>query len=551
MKDVLFPRRHTARVAQWRRKVEGLPERSWLAPLLALSLIVASYSTGPVRAAPANMPAPVSTSPSVAAPVVPSAAATSTPVRPARSSVMALAPGGSPQPGTHGIPIAEKSVVLTVTKAQNIELPTSVRDVMVADPTVADVMVKTPRLIYMVGVKVGETNAYFLDGNGRQVLKLDIRVERDLTSVRAAINELVPNADIEVHALKDDLVLTGSAPSATVAQNARAVARRFVAGEDNVVSLIKISGSQQVLIQVKVAEVRKNILKQVGINMLAQGPNGAVTTGLNAIGAKSRFGMIGSVASITAGGGTSKTSMLSSLASAAVNPLGSLAGMSSVSQISTQIDALERDGMAKILAEPTLTALSGETAGFLAGGEVPTLGDIDSLGRRSYVLHPYGVALNFTPLVLDNNRISLRIATEVSDIDDDRAVTIQNVLFNAFTVNRTNTTVEIPSGASLVLAGMLRSVSQSTINGLPGLKDLPIIGALFRDNNFTRGETELMIMASPIIVRPAPPEAMTLPTDGFGHAGDMAMYLLNGLYSRYGKTAPDPDPAKPVGYILP
>lgn len=422
--------------------------------------------------------------------------------------------------------VPSRSVTLTMTKARHIDLPADVRDVLVADPDVANIVVKTPRLVYLIGVKVGATNAYFMDAEGRQILKLDIKVEMDLTAVRDAVGLLVPGADVQLHSINDNIVLTGSVPSAAVAEDVRQIAIRFTGGKaENVINMLRVSGGQQVVIAVRVAEMRRDVAKSLGVNLFLQDTKSATSN------ASLRRGDAAAVPALGAG-------ML------ALNAL----PFYGLDRLNATLEALETDGQIKTLAEPNLTALSGETAKFLAGGEFPVVTPpVVAGGAGSTTFKPFGVRLEFTPVVLNSGRISMRIMTEVSD----RAVFNEGV---GTTARHAETTVEIPSGGSLVLAGLLQNNVDDRLSGVPWLGDIPVLGALFRSAAFNRRETELVVIATPYVVQPTRPDKLTLPTDGFGSPSDIDLFLLGRLHSRYaGSGKPPPKPgaaAKPFGYIL-
>ena len=443
-------------------------------------------------------------------------------------------------------------VALTLTKAQQFTTAVDVRDVLIADPAVADVLIKTPRMVYLIGNKIGDTNAIFLDAAGRQVLRLDIRVDRDLTALRSAISELVPDADVTVASLNQDLVISGDVPSAQIADSVRGLVRRFVEKDENLVNMMKVTGSQQVVIRLKIAEVRRTVTKRLGFNLFLQGDSFAVgaggTNGTDLF--QDKYGMISSIG---------RTFNNQNGVRTPVAGLTSFANAAQASQVLTTVEALEQQGLIKMLAEPNLTAISGEPASFLAGGEFPVPGGRDSTGNISIEYKQFGVSLNFTPVVLSNGRLNLRIATEVSELDNTIALRLANVLIPGLQVRRAQTTVEVPSGGSLVLGGLLRNDARNTQRGLPGLKDLPILGTLFRSNDFLSNETELVVIATPYVVRAGAPSAMAAPTDGFAPASDINMYLLNGLYARYGGGSKSDaeagsageGPAKSFGYIMP
>ena len=434
--------------------------------------------------------------------------------------------------GGHG-----QAILLTTTKARQITMPVDVRDVVVADPTVADVLIKTPRLVYLIGSKVGDTNAIFLDAAGHQVLKLDIRVDRDLTALRSALSSMVPGTDIKVATLGQDLVVSGDMPTAAIADSARQLARRFVEKDENLINMMKVTSAQQVVIKVKVAEVQRSVTKQLGIDFLATHST------------RARLGTGGA------------TGALSTVDGIGANVAGLLTKPFSVSQMLyagalTTVEALEENQLLNILAEPNLTAVSGEPASFLAGGEYPAPTGMDSSGNISISFKPFGVSLAFTPIVLNNGRISLRIATEVSELSPDNGIVLtapggNTVTIQGLAVRRAQTTVEIPSGGSMMLGGLLSNDARNTAKGAPGLKDIPVLGALFRSTDFLRGETELVVIATPYIVRPTPPAALSAPTDGFAPASDLDTFFFNGLYARYGAGKSGLEkPDRSAGYIM-
>jgi pilus assembly protein CpaC len=459
---------------------------------------------------------------------------------------------------------AGQAITLSTTKARQFTLSADVRDVVVADPSVADVLIKTPRLVYMIGNKVGDTNAIFLDAAGHQVLKLDIHVDRDLSALRAAIKELAPDADVKVESLNQDLVLSGDVPSAQTGDNVRTLARRFVEKDDNLVNLMKITGAQQVLIRVKVAEVRRSVTKQLGFNTFFQGRHYSFGTG-----SPSGSGLFSDSFGYGSSAGTGYGTASNPSVGSSVPLLGSGAAnypvVAAFSQSLVSIEALEQHALIKTLAEPNLTALSGEPATFLAGGEFPVPTGRDQYGQVTISFKPYGVSLSFTPVVLTNGRISLRIGTEVSELSTEAQVILADVTVPSLQVRRAQTTVEIPSGDTLMLGGLLRNSARNTVNGFPGIKDLPVLGALFRSNNYLSDETELMVFATPYVVRSTAPSATTSPTDRFAMPSDVDMYLFNGLYARYGGGKPEASPygshdvsssvsssaGQPVGYIMP
>ena len=284
------------------------------------------------------------------------------------------------------------------------------------------------------------------------------------------------------------------------------------------------------VIKVKVAEVQRTVTKQLGVDFL---PNHST---------RATLGTGGGTATTAEGGIDTNIAGIFSKPFAVSKLLygGALA----------TIEALEQNQLLKILAEPNLTALSGEPASFLAGGEFPVPSGVDQSGNVSLTFKQFGVSLAFTPVVLANGRISLRISTEVSELSDEGAVVLNGWSIKALAVRRAQTTVEIPSGGSLMLGGLLRNDASNAAKGVPALKDLPVLGALFRSNDFLRGETELVVIATPYVVRPTSPAALSAPTDGFAPASDLDMYFLNGLYARYGAGKPPGAVDRSTGYIM-
>ena len=420
---------------------------------------------------------------------------------------------------------------LPVGKAQLVRLPVAVRDVLVADPETADVVIKTPRLIYLVGRAVGATNAFFLDESGNELLRLELQVQADVVAVSETLRQLLPDADIKVTAVNSDLFLTGRVRSPDMSENARLIARRFVEADQNVVNMLAVIEDQQVLLQVRIAEVSRNTLKELGLN-LSGSFNNVLTT----------FTARNLVGGLTTASPSLDTPYLTTNGTWQPN---------SGDQLTVTINALERNGLLKTLAEPNLTTISGEPASFLAGGEFPIPQAADN-GQISIVLEPFGVALNFTPVVLNSGRISLRIFTEVSAISNDNAITLQNIQVPSLTVRRAETTVELPSGGSLMMAGLLQDNLSTGIRGAPGLKDLPILGPFFRNNSLERTESELIVAVTCFLVSPISRDQISLPTDGLVPPSDYDLYFLGRLHGLYAKQGPQVSQSLkgPLGYIV-
>jgi len=434
-----------------------------------------------------------------------------------------------------------REVNLPVGKARLIRLPIKVRDVLIANSTTANVVVKTPRLIYIVGRAAGTTNAFFLGDNGEEVLRLEIKVNLDADTAKNTIKSLIPNSDIGVTAVNNHLFLTGNVRSAQISENARIIASRFVPDGGEVINMLAVIENQQVLLQVRVAEIKRDVLKELGVGLqdpdtLNVAANVAASTGLT---------------TLSSGDFSSRLSTVSPFQSAPfLNQLLQFSPNTG-DALTLVINALERHGLVKTLAEPNLTTVSGEPANFLAGGEIP----IPIAAQNNQITisqEPFGVSLGFTPVVLNSGRISLRIFTEVSSLSNEGAITLQNIQVPALDVRRAETTVELPSGGSTMIAGLLQEKEISGILGVPGLKDLPILGPLFRNNFISRVDTEIIIAVTCYLVRPVSPKTIKIPTEGIIPASDYDLYMLGRLHGVY---TGDEKMAKaslkgPFGYIL-
>ncbi|HEX9568057.1 MAG TPA: type II and III secretion system protein family protein, partial [Rhodospirillales bacterium] len=331
-----------------------------------------------------------------------------------------------------------------------------------------------------------------------------------------------------VSVFRDSVFLTGKVSSASAARNAVNIVRRFVAADANVTNMLTVTGGQQVILQVRVAEIDRNVRK----NLAVEGRFSKRFTPLGGRGLDLR----------TAASAFTDTSFVTGTLFTGTNIFGD-----------PTFEALERQSLAKTLAEPTLTAVSGETASFLSGGEFPFPSGLDENGQTIFEFREFGIRLNFTPVVLDKGRISLQISTEISAIGDV-AITTADLEIKQLTQKRTETTVELPSGGTLMIAGLLRDDMTDTINGVPYLKDIPVLGALFRSTAFSQQETELVVTITAYIARPTDNQAKAaLPTDGFEPASDIDIYLLGRLHRHYGnseQTFWDKMIIEPFGYIM-
>jgi pilus assembly protein CpaC len=438
------------------------------------------------------------------------------------------------------------TVDLGLGKSVVIDLPRDVKDVLVADPKVANAVIRSTRRAYIIGVTVGQTNVFFFDAEGKQMAGFDIAVTRDLNGIRAAIRQVIPDADIRVEGIGDGVVLSGSVSSPAESQQAFDIAARLIGvatteavGQGTkIVNAITIRGRDQIMLKVTVAEVERDVIKQLGIDLSGGVGYGTAVVNFNNTNTFSAYGQPLSNSNITGGW----------------------------KGITATLRAMERAGVIRTLAEPSLTAISGETATFIAGGEFPIPAGLTCDTTKSPPLcqpqidfKKFGVSLHFTPVVLGEGRVSLKVMTEVSDLSTDNALSIalpgstQTLTVPSIRTRRADTTVEIPSGGALAMAGMIQEQTKQQINGLPGLMELPILGSLFKSRDYINHQTELMILVTPYVVRAVAQKDLSRPDDGFADSSDPAAILLgrlNRIYGVGGRLDPPENYRGKYGFIL-
>jgi len=587
---------------------------------------------------------------------------------------------------------ASQALSIPMGKSAIVELPVDARDVLVTNPAVADAILRSPRRIYVLGVAAGQTDAVFFDAAGRRILSLNIRVDHDTAALSQTINRVLPGARVRVDSMNDSVILSGMVLTATDADRAVQVARASVAKPEQVLNMLSIAGKDQVMVKVRIVEMQRNVIKQLGfdtqavLNQLGEpqfllgrantfGVNGGLLGGLtggykldttaqpivnafmNTPGgiwpSTPPFGVLGSIFSTLAGIPQASSSLatvsqnlladttlpaaarasLQSIAAASsnavidgtgvpqaswssfasllstpgvsdstkatiqqtlnaavtsatqnpaspiygqnydysfsqnstfrdrTNPAAAVAtgraGSSGLNQANAILQAFERVGLVRTLAEPNLTAVSGESAKFLAGGEFPVPTDQDREGRVTVQFKPFGVGLGFTPVVMSGGRISLRISTEVSELSQQGAFSLGEsanaITIPALNVRRAETTVELPSGGAMMIAGLLKEDTRQNLDSLPGMTTLPVLGALFRSRDFLSGETELVVIVTPYIVSPTSPDKLQTPIDGLQIANDPETILLGRLNKTY-KSKPQPVADRtyegPHGYVI-
>lgn len=430
-------------------------------------------------------------------------------------------------------------------KSMVIDLPKDAHDILVANPKVADAITRTSRRIYLFAKQVGETNIFIFDASGNQLLSLDLKIEREVDGLAEYLKKYIPNSEIIVEIVNDNIILTGTVPTPQSAAKAVELAQIFVKGgaattpgdtvtgsggsgfsidfgdsderQSQIVNLLKIDAEDQVTLKVTVAEIQRTIVKQLGIDLNAAGGLGGLTAGII---------------------GDNPLSLGKAVSSSKLNLSGSLGSTS----ISSVVRALNQAGVMRTLAEPSLTAISGESASFKVGGKYQISNgktEDDCAVEYQFKEVEYGVSLDFTPVVLSPGRISLKIATEVSEPTTEGSYTIPRGCVEAATIpgvrtRQASTTVELPSGGSMVIAGLLKDDIRQTVSGFPGLSRIPIIGTLFRSREYQRYESELVIIVTPYLVRPVARQALARPDDNFNAASDSAAMFLGRVNRIYG-----------------
>jgi pilus assembly protein CpaC len=401
-------------------------------------------------------------------------------------------------------------VPLGIGKSVVVDLPRDIKDVLVADPKIANAVVRTSRRAYLIGVAIGQTSVYFFDAEGRQLGGFDIAVTRDLNGLRQALKQMFPQGNVHAEGINDGVMLSGAVASPIEAQQAYDVATRLVGDSAKVVNGITIRGRDQVMIHVAFAEMDREVIKQFGVDLSGQlsTPGGAAVLNFN------------NVNNFSINGGP-------------LNAANNFTGK--FGSVTATLKAMERAGVTHILAEPTLTAISGESAHFLAGGKFPYPIPPQYFGAGpSIAFENFGVSLTFYPVVLSEGRISLKVLTEVSDLAPEFSVTVAGTTVPGLTVRRADTVVEIPSGGSPAMAGMIRDTTKHDINGFPQLMQIPILGTLFRSSDYLNNRTELMVIITPYIVQPVPRSKLSLPDDGFADSPDPSAVLMGRLNRLYG-----------------
>ena len=439
-----------------------------------------------------------------------------------------------------------KSLVLPLNKAAIVELPVAAADVLVSNPTKVDAIIRSPRRVYLLGMEVGQANAFFFDSRNRQILNLEIRVERDNDALKDIFSKLLPDSRIDVESVNDNVILRGTVQNTSDAVKVRDIATRFVGDPELVLNMVSVREPGQVMLKVRIAEMQRRLVKQLGIdgNAFAR-----IDDNIFDIAWENNFAQ-----SPGALGGLSGTL--------------DTAGFGDITNLDFQFDAFEQVGLVRTLAEPTLTSVSGEGANFLAGGEFPVPVATDE-GTVAIEFKEFGVSLGFRPVVMSEGRINLQISTEVSEVtqvnsfsvgsqfvtdpDTGDVTEFAGLLIPGLTVRRVESVVDLPSGGSMAIAGLLQENMQSAVEGIPGLKDTPVLGQLFRSTDYLNEETELVIIVTPYLVKPTNIANLTDPTEGFVAPSDVQHIIQGKLEAAYGMRTRGVESKTlrgPLGFIL-
>ncbi len=422
-----------------------------------------------------------------------------------------------------------RKITIGVDKSMLVEVPVDLQTVLVSNPEVLDAVVQTSRQVYLLAKDLGEANAFFVGPDGHKVLFLEVTVNRDLGALHDMLHRLIPGSRINAEMMGENVVLSGSVLSPIDANRAAELAARFIKKKDGVVNMLDTDAKEQVLLKVQVAEMQRDALRRFGIDLPGAVLKAGEFTFAKAI--QNSFPVTSAIVPDSRPIGIDAVPGVSG--GSAVQPT----WQNGSQRVTAMVQALERAGVLRTLAEPTLTAISGETAKFLAGGEfpVPIAQDNNTL---TIEWKPFGINVSFKPVVMTEGRISLNISAEVSEISSEGAIAVGSISLPGLKVRRAETTLEIPSGGTLAMAGLLSEETRQSVEGLPGLKSLPVLGALFRSNDFRRRESELVILVTPYLATHAAREDFAKPTDGYMPNAELRELFFGRINRTYGVTVP-------------
>ena len=419
-------------------------------------------------------------------------------------------------------------IKIEVSKGTLIRFDEAVDNVFIADPTIADIQVKSPTLAYVFGKKQGQTSVYAISSDDRVIFDGEVSVSHNLGNFEAALNTVMPDSRVNVETYEGLLILTGHVKNPEQAEEARRMAAEFIGEDSTIINKLNIATPVQVNLRVRIAEIGRDTMKQFGFNWEnVLSTSGGATIGM--VQGRNVFDIIPNEFTTPV---TPMKNFLTEVTGLAGGiPVGNL-------DFNFIIDALEEEGVISVLAEPNLTTLSGEEASFLAGGEYPI--PVFQREGLSIEYKEFGVALNFTPVVLDSGRINIHLKPEVSQITSSGAITVEGLNIPALSTRRVETTVELGSGQSFAIAGLIQNNGVHDLTKFPWLAEIPVIGALFRSSKFTRQESELVVIITPYIVEPTQDDKMRLPTDNFRYPSDKERYLEGQSFVSAPPITPEP-----------
>lgn len=471
-------------------------------------------------------------------------------------SPLAILPAG----GAHAQSVSRPAndIVLSIGRGQLVSLPGKMADVFVANESIADVQVKSSSQLYIFGKAGGETTVYASNAAGQTIWSANVRVGSNIDSVDQMLGLAMPDAKVNVATMNGTVLLTGTVGAPEDSAEAERLVRAFVGEGTNVISRLRTATPLQVNLQVRIAEVSRSFVRDVGVNLTTIDGSSGFQFGIGQGRAFAPNVYFGPNQALANGGQVTlrvpdpnNPGKFINQPGTSVSPIGvgsTLAGAGRLLGLNIlgALDLGETMGLVTTLSNPNLTALSGETADFLAGGEFP-IPISQGLGATSIEYRKYGVSLAYTPTVLANGRISLRVRPEVSELSAQGSVTLNGFQVPALTIRRAETTVELGSGQSFMIAGLMSNNAQNVLKKAPGIGDIPVLGALFRSTNFRKGETELVIVVTPYLVNPVDANDIKLPTDGYQSPNEVQRLLL-GMENdgKSGATRPVPRAAEPA-----
>lgn len=407
------------------------------------------------------------------------------------------------------------TLTLPINKSQTLRVPRPFARIAIGNPKIADISPVTNTVAYLLGKDIGTTNLTLYDKTGAVIAVVDVTVVPDAMGLKQKLAELMPTESLGVQVANDRLILTGTASSAAAVQRAMTIAEAYA--PEKVINMAGIGTAQQILLEVRFAEMQRGTAKSLGVDLV----NYSNSTGTNTVGVVTP--------------GTSVT--------------GKFAAVLNFPNFGVRLQALEREGLVRTLAQPNIIALSGETANFLAGGEFPVPTSVTNNGQVGIEFKQFGVGLAFTPTLLEDGLINLLVAPEVSSLDPTAGIELNNFRIPGLKVRRARTTLELRDGQTFALAGLIQSDFTDTVSRIPLLGRIPILGALFRSTSFAKQETELVILVTPRIVRPVQAgTALQVPTDRILEPSDADLFLIGNAERRAqpGSILPLPGPASAI-----